>query len=64
MALTKALISSDFQFPEKGRGILLSLRDKDKMPLFSYIQELVKAGYTLSATQKTFDFVHKTWFRM
>lgn len=57
-ALTKALISSDFLFPEKGE-VFLSLRDKDKMILLSDIQALVKAGYTLSATGGTADFIQK-----
>ena len=58
IALTKALISSDFHFPEKGE-IFLSLRDKDKMVLLSDIQNLVKAGYTLSATEGTASFLEK-----
>ena len=58
MALTKALISSDFQFPEKGE-IFLSLKDSDKIFLLSHIQDLVKAGYTLSGTKGTADFVKK-----
>ncbi|MCY4321812.1 MAG: carbamoyl-phosphate synthase large subunit [Bdellovibrionaceae bacterium] len=57
-ALTKALISSDFCFPERGE-IFLSLRDKDKMFLLSHIQDLVKAGYVLSGTQGTFEFLKK-----
>jgi len=57
-ALTKALISSDFHFPENGE-VFLSLRDKDKAPLLSDIQSLVKAGYTLSATQGTAQFIQK-----
>ena len=57
-ALTKALISSDFHFPNSGE-VFLSLRDKDKMLLLSNIQNLVKAGYTLSATQGTADFIRK-----
>ena len=57
-ALTKALISSDFHFPKKGE-IFLSLRDKDKMFLLSDIQDLVKAGYTLSATEGTAKFLKK-----
>ena len=55
-ALTKALISSHFHFPDKGE-VFLSLRDKDKMHLLSDIQSLVKAGYTLSATKGTADFI-------
>ena len=57
-ALTKALISSDFQFPEKGE-IFLSLKDSDKIFLLSHIQDLVKAGYTLSGTKGTADFIKK-----
>lgn len=58
IALTKALISSDFHFPESGE-VFLSLRDKDKMTLLADIQKLVKAGYTLSATQGTAKFIQK-----
>ena len=58
MALTKALLSSDFQFPEKGE-IFLSLRDKDKMFLLAHIQDLMKAGYTFSATEGTANFLKK-----
>ena len=57
-ALTKALVSSDFHFPEKGE-IFLSLRDKDKMFLLSDIQNLMKAGYTFSATEGTASFLKK-----
>ena len=57
-ALTKALISSDFHFPNSGE-VFLSLRDKDKMLLLSDIQKLVKTGYTLSATKGTADFIQK-----
>ena len=57
-ALTKALISSAFHFPEKGE-IFLSLRDKDKIFLLSDIQNLVKSGYTLSATKGTAEFLKK-----
>ena len=58
IALTKALISSDFSFPQKGE-IFLSLRDKDKMLLLSDIQDLIQAGYTLSATQGTAECLKK-----
>ena len=57
-ALTKALVSSDFHFPEKGE-IFLSLRDKDKMFLLSQIQDLLKAAYTFSATDGTAKFLKK-----
>ena len=58
IALTKALVSSGFRFPKKGE-IFLSLRDKDKMVLLASIQNLCKAGYTLSATKGTADFLKK-----
>ena len=57
-ALTKALVSSDFHFPEKGE-IFLSLREKDKIFLLSYIQDLQKAGYTFSGTEGTARFLKK-----
>jgi len=57
-ALSKALISSGFHFPEKGE-IFLSLREKDKIFLLSSIQDLVKAGYSLSATKGTAEFLKK-----
>ena len=57
-ALAKALISSDFHFPKKGE-IFLSLKDKDKVFLLAHIQDLVKAGYTLSATKGTAEFLKK-----
>ena len=57
-ALSKALISSGFDFPEKGE-IFLSLKEKDKVFLLSHIQDLVKAGYTLSATRGTAEFLKR-----
>lgn len=57
-ALSKALISSDFHFPEKGE-IFLSLKDKDKSFLLASIQDLAKAGYTLSATKGTAKFLKR-----
>ena len=57
-ALTKALISSGFEFPDKGE-VFLSLRDKDKMHLLADIQKLVRAGYSLSATGGTAQFIKK-----
>ena len=55
-ALVKAIVSSKLSFPEKGE-IFLSLKDKDKPLLLSAIQDLVKEGYTLSATGGTFHFL-------
>ena len=57
-ALKKALISAGFPFPEKGE-IFLSLRDKDKSLLLPDIQALIRAGYSLSATEGTARFIRK-----
>ena len=51
-ALTKALFAGDFKLPEKGE-VFLSLKDRDKPALLSSIRELVRLGYTLSATGGT-----------
>ncbi len=55
-ALVKALVSSQLNLPQKGE-IFLSLRDKDKPLLLSAIQDLVREGYTLSATGGTSSFL-------
>ena len=55
-ALVKAIISSQLNLPEKGE-IFLSLKNKDKPLLLSSIQDLVKEGYTLSATGGTANFL-------
>ena len=57
-ALTKALIAGGFHFPEKGE-VFLSLRDKDKPVLLPQIQALDRAGYSLSATGGTADFIQQ-----
>ena len=56
-ALVKALVGSHFKLPEKGE-VFLSLKDKDKALLLADIQNLVKAGYTLSGTRGTAEFLH------
>ena len=53
-ALFKAL--SHKSFPSKGE-VFLSLKDKDKEPLIPEILELLKMGYTLSATKGTARFL-------
>lgn len=55
-ALLKALISSHVTLPPSGE-VFLSLREKDKEPLLPLIRELVKMGYTLSATKGTAQFL-------
>ena len=56
MSLVKAIVSSQLTLPEKGE-IFLSLKDKDKPLLLSSIHELVRQGYTLSATGGTARFL-------
>ncbi|MGI9548443.1 MAG: carbamoyl-phosphate synthase large subunit [Bdellovibrionales bacterium] len=55
-SLLKAIVSSRFHLPEKGE-VFLSLKDKDKSMLLSCIQDLLKLGYTLSATRGTAHFL-------
>ena len=57
-ALRKALISSGFHLPEEGE-IFLSLRDKDKAVLLPTIKKLLEAGYSISGTKGTSEFMKK-----
>lgn len=54
-ALIKAYISSHMKLPQNGE-VFFSLREKDKVPMISLAQDLVKLGYRLSATAKTAEF--------
>ena len=55
-ALWKAMIGTGAHLPHSGE-VFLSLREKDKTELLPMIQDLVNAGYTLSATQGTAEFL-------
>ena len=57
-ALLKAFISSHLTLPLKGQ-VFFSLRDKDKTVLLPVAQELVRMGYSISATQGTAEFFRK-----
>ena len=55
-ALWKAMIGAGAHLPTSGE-IFLSLREKDKEELLPMIKDLVKTGYTLSATRGTAEFL-------
>lgn len=55
-SLVKAFISSHTDLPLRGE-VFLSLREKDKEPLWPHIQTLIKMGYSLSGTRGTADFI-------
>ena len=57
-ALAKALISSHYRLPLKGE-VFLSLRDKDKEELLSFSKDIIRMGYTLSATKGTAKFLQE-----
>lgn len=54
-ALMKAILSSNVQLPQKGE-VFFSLRDKDKESMLLLGKELMRMGYTLSATSGTAQF--------
>lgn len=56
-ALMKSFISSSYRLPLEGE-VFISLREKDKEPLLPLIQELVRMGYSLSATLGTAQFLN------
>jgi carbamoyl-phosphate synthase large subunit len=55
-AMLKALVSSNYSFPQSGE-VFLSLREKDKVEMLDVAKDLVKMGYTLSATGGTYKFL-------
>lgn len=55
-ALWKAMIGAGAHLPSSGE-VFLSLREKDKEEMLPMIKELVGAGYTLSATTGTAQFL-------
>lgn len=52
-ALYKGIIASGIRLPQKGDGILMTVRDTDKPELVSIAEEFEKLGFTLYATGKT-----------
>lgn len=57
-ALWKALIGAGAHLPSSGE-VFLSLREKDKVEMLPMIKDLVNAGYTLSATSGTAQFLQE-----
>ena len=52
-ALFKGIIASGIKLPQKGDGILMTVRDSDKLELVKIAEEFEKLGFTLYATGKT-----------
>jgi len=52
-ALYKGIIASGIKLPQRGRGILLTVRDTDKMELIPLAERLERLGFDLWATGKT-----------
>ncbi len=52
-ALYKGIIASGIRLPQKGDGILMTVRDTDKPELVGIAEEFEKLGFTLYATGKT-----------
>lgn len=58
-AMYKAILASNFKFPVKGDGILLTVRDSDKYDLVPLAQRLALLGYDLYATGGTANYLNK-----
>ncbi len=52
-SLFKGIIASGIKLPQKGDGILMTVRDSDKLELVNIAEEFEKLGFTLYATGKT-----------
>jgi carbamoyl-phosphate synthase large subunit len=52
-ALFKGIIASGIRLPKTGDGILMTVRDSDKLELVNIAEEFEKLGFTLYATGKT-----------
>jgi carbamoyl-phosphate synthase large subunit len=58
-ALYKGIVASGMKLPKKGGGILMTVRDTDKVELVSLAEELEKLGFDLWATGKTANMMNK-----
>ena len=56
-AMYKAILASGFKFPERGSGILMSVRDSDKSDLLPLAEQLFDMGYELYATGGTANYL-------
>ena len=57
-ALFKGIVASGFRLPQKGDGILMTVRDTDKLELVGIAEELEKLGFELYATGKTANMLN------
>jgi len=57
-ALYKGIIATGIRLPERGGGILMTVRDTDKPELIPLAEEFEKLGYTLWATGKTANMLN------
>ncbi len=57
-ALYKGIIASGMKLPEKGGGILMTVRDSDKTELLAIAERFEKLGYVLYATGKTANMLN------
>jgi carbamoyl-phosphate synthase large subunit len=58
-AMYKAILASNFRFPPKGSGILLTVRDSDKPDLVPLAGRLFSLGYELYGTGGTANYLNK-----
>ncbi len=57
-ALYKGIIASGMKLPERGGGILMTVRDSDKTELLGIAERFEKLGYVLYATGKTANMLN------
>jgi len=57
-ALYKGIIASGIKLPKKGGGILMTVRDTDKIELIPLAEEFEKLGFKLWATGKTANMLN------
>ncbi len=58
-AMYKAILASNFRFPPRGAGILLTVRDSDKSDLVPLASRLFNLGYELYGTGGTANYLNK-----
>ncbi len=58
-AMYKAILASNFKFPPKGAGVLMTVRDSDKPDLVPLASRLNNLGYELYGTGGTANYLNK-----
>jgi carbamoyl-phosphate synthase large subunit len=58
-AMFKAILASGFKFPQKGAGVLLTVKDSDKSDLVPLADKLMAMGYELYATGGTANYLNR-----